>query len=285
MKPRKTFSPEDIFGKVMCVAGRAKNVHPHCQGKRKQEYMAVHINIDLTDSQKTAMAAIPAASWFSQLVFRNAESPVHPNPLLAENNDMKMAMVSGWIERAVKGKRVLDLFSANGGVSFFAALCGAKEVVGVEYAADRVECAEFAAGFVRPHVSCRIEFIQADVYDIATRFQQPFDVVLCLGGLYHIADPAYILRQIRHLTAERMILQTSQVLNCSGNRAKFVVRRKDKTASGMSSIRGGYGTWHYSPACLRELLFHGGFEIVEDRQPPLLKRCRFPWYLADCTPL
>jgi tRNA (mo5U34)-methyltransferase len=43
-------------------------------------------------------------------------------------------------------------------------------------------------------------------------------------------------------------------------------RRQDKTKDGYTSIRGGYGTWHYSPGCIRDLLRHGGFRITEERQ-------------------
>jgi len=245
--------------------------------------MAVQLDIDLTESEKATMAAIPATSWFTPFVYRNAMSPVDPDRSLAENNEMKQAMVNDWLTQYVKGKRVLDLFSANGGFSVIAALAGAKEVVGMEDSEERIKCAEFVVSTIQSQY--RIKFIQGDVYNITTYFDGQFDVVLCLGGLYHIADPAFVLRQIGSLTKERLILQTSQVLPLSGNQAKFIVRRQDQTAGGLTSIRGGYGTWHYSPGCLRELLLHGGFKIIEERQPPLPKRQRFPWYLANCVPL
>lgn len=245
--------------------------------------MTLRLDVELTEDQKTAMAAIPATSWFTGVVFRNATSPVHPDRKLAENNEMKKAMVHDWVVRSVKGKRVLDLFSANGAFAFMAALAGAKEVVGVEYSEERIECAKFIAGTIQ--TDCSIQFKCGDIYRIADYFDEPFDVTLCFGGLYHIADPAFVLQQIHSLTRECLILQTSQVLPYKSNRAKFVVRRKDKTRQGKTSIRAGYGTWHYSPACVRELLLHGGFTVHEERRPSWLKRRRFPWYLAYCKPL
>ncbi len=122
-----------------------------------------------------------------------------------------------------------------------------------------------------------------DVYRLQDDFDEPFDVVLCLGGLYHIADPAFLLRQVGQLTRERLIMQTTQVLPLPGNWAKFKVRRQKKL--GKTSVRQGYGTWFYTPGCLRELLEHGGFDIIEERRPPLAKRRRFPWYLAMCKPV
>src|SRR6266480_2250457 len=155
--------------------------------------MALHFDTSLSDQQKAAMESIPATSWFTPVVWRNAASPLHPNRKLEENNQMKQAMTEDWISNAVKGKSVLDLFSANGAFSFFAAAAGAKSVVGLEYSEDRVSCARFIATTIQ--TDCSIEFKCGDVYKICEYFHEPFDVVLCLGGLYHIADPAFILRE------------------------------------------------------------------------------------------
>ena len=75
------------------------------------------------------------------------------------------------------------------------------------------------------------------------------------------------------------------MLNRKGNWAQFVVKREDRTAAGFSSYRGGMGAWQYTPECIRELLLHGGFRIVEKRRPPWNKRRRFPFFFALCEPL
>lgn len=248
--------------------------------------MALKLDIDLTDSQKATMATLPATAWFTQVVYRNAESPPHPDRFgvhLATKNVAKQALVNDWIARSVKGKRVLDLFSANGAFSAIAAMAGAREVVGVEFSRERIRCAEFVASTLR--TACSISFREGDVYRIAEYFEEPFDVVLCLGGLYHIADPAFLLREMGRLTRECLILQTDHVLPARGNRAKFVVRRHDWTGQGMTSSCGGDGTWHYSRDCLHELLLHGGFRVLEERRPPGWGRRRLPWYAARCEPL
>lgn len=186
--------------------------------------MAVRIDIDITENQLAAFAEIPDTSWFTQYVFRNAVTPIHPNPSLAQDDEMKQLMINDWIDRHVKGKRVLDLFSANGGFSIIAAIAGAKEVVGVEFSHERIQCAELVYRTIQSQLDCHIEFKKGDVYDIGSFFDEPFDVVLCLGGLYHIADPPYVLRQIASLAKERLILQTSHVLPIPGDWARFTVR-------------------------------------------------------------
>lgn len=245
--------------------------------------MALHLAFSLNEAQKAAMRSIPTHSWFTSITWENATSPTHPNRRLAENNIKKLELTRDWIVGSVKGKRVLDLFCANGAFSFIAALAGAREVCGIDYSQDRIDCAKFVASTI--HSGCDLRFLQGNVYDISEFFDQPFDVVLCLGGLYHVADPALILTKIRDLTNDRLIFQTSQVLPYSENIAKFTVRQADQTQMGMTSIRGGQGTWHYSPSCLHELLLHAGFGITDERYPASQERDRFPWFLANCQPL
>ena len=84
----------------------------------------------------------------------------------------------------------------------------------MEFSPDRVECAQFIAStFTGKTNSCAPSFVTGNVYDLARILTEPFDVVLALGGLYHIADPPYVLTQIRSLTRERLIVQTHNVLN------------------------------------------------------------------------
>jgi len=245
--------------------------------------MPLYINVDLTEKQKKEMESIPASSWFVKVIFNNAESPNHPIQKLEENFEMKQLLVKDWIKNSVKGKTVLDLFSANGAFSFIAALSGAKKVLGVEFSKERIRCAEFIKDTI--DTNCEINFMHGDVYNITQYFNEQFDVVLCFGGLYHIADPPFILTNIRKLTKDNLILQTAQVLPYPFNYAKFIVRRKDLTKNGLTSIRKGYGTWHCSPMCLREIIVHAGFKIVEEKRPPLLKRFRYKWYSVFCEPV
>jgi 2-polyprenyl-3-methyl-5-hydroxy-6-metoxy-1,4-benzoquinol methylase len=177
------------------------------------------------------------------------------------------------------------LFCANGAFSFEASLAGAKEVVGMEFSPDRVECAQFIAStFTGKTNCCAPSFVTGNVYDLARIFTGPFDVVLALGGLYHIADPPYVLTQIRSLTRERLIVQTHNVLNKRGNWGAFLIRQ-DKTARGLTSIVGGRGVWHFSVGCFESILHHADFRILESRRPSLFKRRRFPWYCASAEPI
>lgn len=95
--------------------------------------------------------------------------------------------------------------------------------------------------------SGNIQFEALDVYNIAERFSgnEPFDVTLALGGLYHVPDPPYVLYQLREVTSRYLIIQTSSILPGPLNGTRFVLRG-DRTHQGLPSIRGGRGVWKYS---------------------------------------
>jgi tRNA (mo5U34)-methyltransferase len=246
----------------------------------------IKFDLNLTDREIDQLRAIPPETWFTQMAFTNAVSPRHPEAdSLDANHNLKRKLVMPWIESKVKGKRVLDLFCANGAFSFEAALAGAREVVGLEYSHDRVKCAQFAASVLRGRVGHTVPtFLTGDVYELKRIFEQPFDVVLCLGGLYHIPDPPYVLSQIRSLTASTLIVQTSSVLPGHANRARFMVR-KDLRHRGLTSVVGGRGAWHFTAPCFENFLIHAGFKVLESARPPLLSRKRFPWYCAVAEPI
>jgi tRNA (mo5U34)-methyltransferase len=246
----------------------------------------LRFDFDLNDNEREQMQAIKPESWFTQVAFRNATSPRHPEAGdLDANHNLKTRMVLPWIKSKVKGKRVLDLFCANGAFSFEAALAGAREVVGVEFSEDRIQCAQFIASTLQGRVDCAVPtFLSGDVYELEVLFKEPFDVVLALGGLYHIPDPPYVLTQIRSLTTGLLIVQTSSVLPGRSNRAKFVVR-KDLRHRGLTSVVGGRGAWHYTAPCFENILRHAGFKVLDSTRPPLWSRKRFPWYCALAEPV
>jgi 2-polyprenyl-3-methyl-5-hydroxy-6-metoxy-1,4-benzoquinol methylase len=235
----------------------------------------LEFDIELTDAEIAEMAALPPAAWFTAVRFANAESPAHPRmERLEQNNARKQAAVASWIERVAPGKSVLDTFAANGAFSFMASEAGARRVVGIELDEDRVAAANLVARFLRARGRAPdVEFHAGNVYDLTNRAEQ-FDVSLCLGGLYHIADPPYVLRELRAVTSEYLVLQTSSILKGRKNHAEFRVRG-DMTSQGLTSIVAGSGKWYMTAVTFREMLRHAGFEVVEETANP-------PAYSALC---
>ncbi|HLM50967.1 MAG TPA: class I SAM-dependent methyltransferase, partial [Solirubrobacteraceae bacterium] len=98
---------------------------------------------------------------------------------------------------------------ANAGFwSLCAIEAGADHVLGVDARAMHVEQAElvFAAKGIAP---ARYAFRQGDVHAIDLEAQAPFDVVLCLGLLYHVNDPVGLFRRLDAWTREALIVDTA----------------------------------------------------------------------------
>jgi len=245
----------------------------------------LNLPFSLTADESIEMSGIQANAWFTQVRFANAVSPrCQEASTLDVNHEMKKKLMLPWIRETVRGKRVLDLFAANGAFAIECALAGAKEIIAIESDAERVCCAQFLAGVLARNDVTPPTFCLADVYSIADRFSESFDVILCMGGLYHIADPPYVLTQIRKLMKERLIVQTSGILPGRSNKAAFVIR-DDQTSRGLTSLRGGKGVWKVSVPCFRAMLRHAELRVLQDKQPPFWQRRRFPWYCALAEPL
>ena len=234
----------------------------------------------LTSEELAEMSQIPAASWFTRVKFANGTSPRCPeSSFLDSNHEMKKRMMLPWIRENVAGKTVLDLFSANGAFAVECALAGAKRVVGVEFDSGRIRCAEFLAKVLARNGVTPPTFCLGDVYALSQSFAEPFDIVLCMGGLYHIADPPYVLSQIRRVMKDKLIIQTSGILPGRRNKAMFYIRQ-DRTDRGLTSIRGGMGVWQFSVPCFQSMLTHAGLRVLADQQPAFWQRRRYPWYCA-----
>ena len=86
----------------------------------------------------------------------------------------------------LQAQRVLDLGCNDGGFSLQAARQGAREVVGIEGRE-----ANLAQGIARRDAEglAQVKFIQGDIRDLSPERYGEFDVVLCLGVLYHLDVP------------------------------------------------------------------------------------------------
>ncbi len=161
------------------------------------------IDATLTPEEISRLGAVDPGAWFTQVCFNNTATPSHPHSARLEaNNEFKQRQILDLMRGIVPGRRVLDTFCANGVFSFRAAQLGAESVVGVDFEQRRVEAGTLVAELAREHGQpWDVSFESLDMYDVGRRFEGTmFDVVLCLGGLYHVADPPYILSQLRRLT-------------------------------------------------------------------------------------
>lgn len=148
------------------------------------------------------------------------------------------------------GARVLDVGSNAGFYSFLAEQRGARSVLGVELDPRYVEQARFVGSLLGSNAEFRV----GDVHEVGPALGT-FDVVICSGLLYHVADPTNVLLALASVCSGTMLLESEvlvedELTDC----ARFV----EGTYMGYSST-----WWIYGPECLAGMVRAAGFAKAE----------------------
>jgi len=117
--------------------------------------------------------------------------------------DQLVALCGGSLE----GKRVLDLGCNAGFWSLLAAQAGCDFVLGVDGRQMHVDQANlvFEANEIDPD---RYSFVRSDLYQADLESYGPFDVVLCLGLLYHVSKPVELFEKISRVNTDILVIDT-----------------------------------------------------------------------------
>jgi len=114
-------------------------------------------------------------------------------------------------ERIV-GKRILDLACANGRLSFPCLALGAASVVGVEGRQSRIDVGQ--KRFAQLPYGNKMTFVLDDVFNFLDQVKPgTFDVILCLGFLYHTTRQVDFFRACQRLKPETVFVDTSVAKN------------------------------------------------------------------------
>jgi hypothetical protein len=117
------------------------------------------------------------------------------------------AIIRDNIDR-IKNARILDIGSHDGRWSFAALQAGALHVTGIELRRSHVDSA-YATLSNLGISKDRYQFHCGDIFDHQNVFDAPYDVVFCLGFLYHTARHAELLALIHKTGAGLLILDTA----------------------------------------------------------------------------
>lgn len=150
------------------------------------------------------------------------------------------------------GMTVLEIGPADGYFTKMLTARGAS-VTAVDYAAK-----DFYGFADMERLSGRkFRFIRANVYELDTLPIEPFDVVICLGVLYHLPDPCRALWSLRRYAKGTFILET-------------LVSRKHEDEPfaeylpGDSNNQDFTNFWAPNPLCCDRMLADAGF-VVESQ--------------------
>lgn len=143
--------------------------------------------------------------WFHNLVLDGAPTaPAHP---LGDYPANHWRWFADALPADLTGATVLDIGCNAGFFSFEMKRRGAARVVGIDYDADYLAQARFAAEVLG--VS-GVTFRQMSVYDVAALGER-FDVVLFLGVFYHLRHPLLALDLIHeHAARDLLLFQSMQ---------------------------------------------------------------------------
>jgi len=120
---------------------------------------------------------------------------VSPGIFTPGNYDPKGVLEYMKLPDDLSGKRILDIGTRDGYFAFEAEKRGA-EVIAVDY------CPSDQMGFdvARSLLNSSVEFHQENIYNLANLDLGKFDLVFCLGLVYHVPDPYLAFEIVRGLT-------------------------------------------------------------------------------------
>ncbi|MDZ7697136.1 MAG: methyltransferase domain-containing protein [Deltaproteobacteria bacterium] len=152
-----------------------------------------------------------------------------------------------------EGKTVLDIGCWDGMFSFFAERRGAKEVVAADDYSQNWSTPE-GIRLVRDVLNSSIKIVDdMSIYQVA-KLQQKFDIILCFGVYYHLADPFFAFANLRHCAhpGSWLFLEGDVLLNGGKAEADYHFGRS------------GYPCFLPSEQVLRQML-EAAYLRVEDR--------------------
>lgn len=173
-----------------------------------------------------------------------------------------LAMIQEY-QHVLSGARVLDIASHDGRWSYAALEAGAAHVTGVEgrdYLVDNANKTFSNLGADPSHYT----FVNGDAHDVLTEGLGTFDVVMCLGFLYHTLRYAELFAGIRKTQARHLLIDTrvdlsnKPVIRVYGN----PVEKESMAVEDRFSNKGSTLAGNPSMSALTRMLNHYDYEVT-----------------------
>ncbi len=155
-------------------------------------------------AERVRQRAAELGPWFHNMQLKGV--PTAPEHFLGDFPTVKWRSFQHAVPADLTGKTVLDIGCNGGFYSLEMKRRGAARVVGIDFDADYLAQARFAAEVEQ----LDIEFREMSVYDVAALGER-FDVVFFIGVLYHLRHPLLALDLIHaHVTRDLLVFQSMQ---------------------------------------------------------------------------
>lgn len=158
---------------------------------------------------KQGIAAFPR--WHYQFDLKGHKTPIFEEQYVRRHTFRKDHFFDPLVRLAggsLRGKRVLDLGCNAGFWSLSAAEAGCDFVLGVDGRQMHVDQSNFV--FEAKEVDKeRYDFVVGNVLDMDLGQFGTFDVVLCLGLLYHVSKPMELIEQASSANADLLVIDST----------------------------------------------------------------------------
>ncbi len=149
--------------------------------------------------------------WHYQFDLRGNLTPIRKRTRVNRHKQRKKHFFDPVVQLfggTLAGKRVLDLASNAGFWSLSAVEAGCDYVLGIEGRQMHVDQANFVFE-VKEIEKDRYDFVVGDIFE--TDFKQfgTFDVVLCLGLMYHVSKHVELLEKISEVNDDLLVIDTT----------------------------------------------------------------------------
>lgn len=146
----------------------------------------------------------PERVWSVRDVLRRIPSPHLLNQPVKERH--LMTLVARALSALDPWPNCLDLFSADGYYSCrIKMLAQQVKITGVEVDPEQVRRAQTIAR----RLGLRdVSFRREDVWTFLQHSSEAYDLVLCAGGLYHVSDPAGLLKMVKRVARGYLVVQS-----------------------------------------------------------------------------
>ena len=217
--------------------------------------------------------------WFHNLDLQGVRTA--PDHFLGDYPQMKWRQFADALPADLSGKTVLDIGCNAGFYSIEMKRRGAARVVGIDFDAEYLAQARFAAEVC----GVDIELRQLSVYEVATLGER-FDLVLFMGVFYHLRHPLLALDLIHeHVVKDLFVFQSMQ----RGSKEVEPVEKDYPFAERELFQRAGFPRLHFiekrfagdptnwwvpNRACSEAMLRSAGFAIINHPEEEVFV-CRF----------
>ena len=162
----------------------------------------------MPESVRERVAGFPR--WHYEFDLNGVRTPIFDPAHVNRHEQGKQYFFSPLVRLAggsLAGKRVLDLGCNAGFWSLAAIDAGADFVLGVDGRQMHIDQANLVFEVKRVEAT-RYRFEQADIFELELE-EEPFDVVLCLGLLYHVSKPFELLERIAKWNDDLLLIDTT----------------------------------------------------------------------------